>query len=425
MKILLISFRFAPYNSVGAVRVSKLARFFVDRGHDIRVLTAQGTVQPATLSVEIDESLVERTNWLNVNFLPQLFFGGKKEVVANGYSTKVSFVKKLGHVYQSLFNFPDDAIGWYPYAIRSGKKLMDTWKPDLIYASGLPATGLLVARSLSKSSGVPWVAELRDLWVDPSRYPYPNWRRRLETHLENKILNMADAIVVVSKPLADYLRDRFSCPIKVIRNGFDRNDFVGLGDLSPTLKDELRIVYPGVVYPKFQNVEPLLAALGMLGKEAESVRVVFYTKYMGGVMALAEKYGVAHLIISKGRVSYQESLKAQMEADILLLLAWADPEFPKERGVLPVKLFEYFGARRPILTVGFGYDIASEMVRDLNAGFFSNEPREIAEQLRDWIRIKQENGQIPALPKDVQKGMTRQEQFEILEDFLEKSIMNS
>ena len=41
MKILLISFRFPPYNSVGAVRVSKLARFLMDHGHDIRVLTAR------------------------------------------------------------------------------------------------------------------------------------------------------------------------------------------------------------------------------------------------------------------------------------------------------------------------------------------------------------------------------------------------
>ena len=121
-----------------------------------------GTVQPATLAIEMDESLIEQTNWFNVNFLPQLFFGGKKQITTTGYSTKVSFVKKLGNLYQSLFNLPDDAIGWYPYAVRSGKRLMDSWKPDLIYTSALPATDLLVARSLSQLSGVPWVAELRD-----------------------------------------------------------------------------------------------------------------------------------------------------------------------------------------------------------------------------------------------------------------------
>ena len=209
MKILLVSFRFAPYNSIGAVRVSKLARYLLDHGHDIRVLTARGTVQPATLSLEVDESLVERTRWFNVNFLPQLIFGGKKQITTSGYTTKVSFVKKLGDLYQSLFNFPDDAIGWHPYAVSSGKKLMDTWKPDLIYACALPATDLLVARSLSWYSGVPWVAELRDLWVDPSRYPYGNWRRHLESRLENKVLSAANAIVVVSKPWAEYLRGRF------------------------------------------------------------------------------------------------------------------------------------------------------------------------------------------------------------------------
>ena len=263
------------------------------------------------------------------------------------------------------------------------------------------------------------------MWVDPSRYPYGNWRRRLETRLENKVLRAANAIVVVSEPWAEYLRGRFSCPIQVITNGFDRNDFMEQEDSSPPLEDKLRIVYPGVVYPNFQNVEPLLAALGRLGSEADNVRVVFYTRYMGAVMALAEKHGVAHLIDSKGRVSYHESVRAQMEADVLLLLTWADPEFPEERGIIPGKLFEYIGARRPILTLGFGSDVASEIVRDLKAGFVSNDPVAIAEQLRDWIRIKQENGRIPALPKDIQKGMTRQEQFEILENFLEKLIINS
>lgn len=425
MRILLVSFRFAPYNSVGAVRVSKLARFFLERGHDIRVLTARDAIQPATLTSEVDESLVVRTGWFNVNFLPQLFFGGKKQITTTGYSTKVSFIKKLGNLYQSLFNFPDDAIGWYPYAVRSGKKLIDIWKPDLIYTSALPATDLLVARALSKSSGVPWVAELRDLWVDPSRYPYGSLRRRLETHLENKVLRAAHAIVVVSKPWAEYLRSRFSCPIQVVTNGFDRDDFVELEDLSPPLNDELRIVYPGVIYPNFQNIEPLLAALEQLGEEANSVRVVFYTRYMGAVMALAEKHGVAHLIVSKGRVSYQESLIAQVEADILLLLAWADPKFPEERGIIPGKLFEYIGARRPILTLGFGYDVASEIVRGVKAGFVSNDPNEIAEKLREWIRMKREKGQIPALPKDVQKGMSRQEQFEILNDFLQEHLFSS
>lgn len=43
---------------------------------------------------------------------------------------------------------------------------MVNWKPDVILASAMPYTSLLVAAKLSRKYDIPFVAELRDLWVD-------------------------------------------------------------------------------------------------------------------------------------------------------------------------------------------------------------------------------------------------------------------
>ena len=40
MKILLVTFQFAPHNIVGSVRVGKMAKALKEFGHDVRVLTA-------------------------------------------------------------------------------------------------------------------------------------------------------------------------------------------------------------------------------------------------------------------------------------------------------------------------------------------------------------------------------------------------
>jgi hypothetical protein len=43
--------------------------------------------------------------------------------------------------------------------------------------------------------------------------------------------------------------------------------------------------------------------------------------------------------------------------DVLLLLLWNDP---RERGVYTGKLFEYLGARRPILGIGPADNVAAD-----------------------------------------------------------------
>ena len=416
MKILLISFFFPPYSTIGAVRTGKLARFLLDHGHDVRVLAAKDLPLLTTLKEEIPSEQVHYTRWISPNFLPELLFGGRKKIAQQGYKTSSGKLKKLGYYFRLLLHFPDEMIGWLPFARREGRKIIAAWQPDLIYASGKPFSTLILASQLSRATHTPWVAELRDLWTDNHDYEFPRWRQRLEASLEKKTLSSAAGLVTVSTPWADLLRRKYVKPTTVIYNGFDPADYPPISEIGTSPADELHLIYTGTFYPAFQNPTPLFAALKLLPElERRQIKIHFYTRYIEALQATAQDYGVEDCIEHPGLVPYRDALQAQMEADALLLFLWGKEE---QEGWFPAKMFEYMGARRPILGIGTGKDLASDLIRTRQAGLVSDQPQEIAAELSRLLAQKRASGTIPFLPASVQSGFSRAEQYENLLEFI-------
>jgi glycosyltransferase involved in cell wall biosynthesis len=425
MKILLVTCFFPPYNAIGSVRTGKFARYFRQHGHEVRVLTARDLPLLTNMKEEIPAEFVTATRWFNLNAIPEMLFGGRKQIVQTGYKIKSGSVKRLGFYYRALLHYPDEMTGWQPFAVSAGKKIIQEWKPDLIYTSGKPFTAFLVAKKLSEWSGIPWVAEMRDLWMDNHDYPYPDWRRKREMKLEKTVLSTAKALVTVSVPWAEAIGKKYQKPAAVVYNGFDPADYPALEDLAQPQPDHLRIVYTGTFYPAFQDCSPLLEALALMGPEREKISVEFYTRYLDVILNRAKELGVDHLIQQKSFIPYRQALQSQMEADLVLLFLWAKKEESEQIGNYPAKLFEYLGARRPILGLGLGEDLPTKLIRERQAGFVSNQPEEIAAQLRSWLAQKQKDGRIPFISDEARRGFSRDEQFAVLEKFLEGQLQTT
>lgn len=421
MRLLIVSYYFPPYNTIGAVRVGKTAAGLARLGHDVRVLTADHLPLPESLPLEIDEQRVTRTRWWDVNRPVQWALGGRHRVAAQGYAVTGRFAalaKPLGRWWRTLINYPDGQIGWLPFAMRGGHELLGHWRPDAIFASAMPATSLLVASRLARRHVVPWIAELRDLWTDECGYAQPTWRKALERRLERSVLSSAAGLVTVSQPLADILQSQFARPTAVVLNGYDPLDFASICEMPPR-GGPLRIVYTGMIYEGRRDPEPLLEALARLGEVANGIRVAFYGRYLQTVHNLASRHGVGRLIEVHEPVPYRESLRMQQQADVLLLLLERDPE---QRGVFTGKLFEYLGARRPVLAVGPTGNVAADLLVERQAGVVSNDVDAIARQLRAWLAQKQQCGGLPALPATVGAGLTRTEQVAKLDAFLHELV---
>jgi hypothetical protein len=425
MKILLISFFFPPFNSVGAIRTNKTAKTLADAGHDIRVISCANQSLPSSLPLEISENNVEYTRWWNVNSPVEFLLGGKNKVAAKGFVPSANhlpdLVINMGAIYRNLLNFPDGQVGWYPFAKRAGDRIIQRWVPDLIFASAAPYTSLLVASALSRKYNIPWVAEFRDLWVDNHQRTRPLWRNYFERKLERFVLRSACGLVTVSRPLAEILESKYKQPCEVITNGFDPHDYPD-SPKTPFSNGTIHIVHTGQLFGIWRNPSPLFSALALMGNEAEKIRVHFYGRHIGLALNIAESYGVSHLIEIHKQVSYIEALKIQSEADVLLLIPGQGQGI---QGVYTTKLFEYLGARRPILCIGASEGVAAELIRERDAGVALDHPEEIVQQLKQWIQQKNDNKELPYLPAQVGKGFTRKEQTEKLVKFLQTCLNNS
>jgi glycosyltransferase involved in cell wall biosynthesis len=431
VRILLVSWYFPPANASGAVRVGKLAKFLTERKHDVHVLAGRNRDLPHTLPLEVARDRVHFADCIDVNrplyFLQDLYrsaFGHEGEQplrsaasVEKKSETGRSVLQRLSDLYVHLIKYPDRHVGWIPAASMAARRLTVSWQPDLVYASGPPFTTLLLGHRIARRLRVPWIAEFRDRWVDDPYNEYPDWQRRRLSSLERRVVSTAAGIVTVSEPWAEMYRTKFGKPVSAIYNGFDPADFPIDRPGSPRApSDELDIVYTGVIYAGRRDPSPLFQAIGLLGNDRGRVSVSFYGSEPELVLPVAERCGVTDRVRVHPAVPYRESIEIQRSADVLLLMQWNDP---KEQGNCPAKLFEYLAVLRPILGLGLENGVPATIIRDRQAGFFSNDPQEIAAQLKGWLTRKQRHGNVPFLPVAARQGMSRDTQFQALEEFIQ------
>ena len=441
MKILVLSWYFPPGNTIGAIRVGKLAKYLHERGNDVRVVAGRHWDLPETLPLEIPADRVRYSNFTDINWprdvLRRLYdrlAGGAAPQAAPARPTGpsgsrdeasplTSSLRCLSDLYTHALNLPDNRIGWLPWAVRDAKRISRRLRPDLIYASGPPFTCLLAGHLVSRQTGVPWIAEFRDRWVDDPYNDYPQWRTNLLARLERRVVASATGVVTVSEPWAEFYRAKFGKPVATIYNGYDPQDFAfEPDDGNPPPSDKLTITYTGVIYSGRRDPSPLFEALKLLGPDRQRCRVVFYGSAPDLVRPVAERCGVGDLVEVHPPVPYKESIQLQRAADVLLLLQWNDP---KEQGNCPAKLFEYFAVRRPILGLGLEDGVPAKFIRERSAGFFSNDPTLIAAQLRSWLAEKERNGFIKSLPPEAREGLSRAVQFEKLEHFIGECLASA
>lgn len=421
MKILIISYFFPPYNAMGAVRVGKTAKYLSLLGHDVRVISAKDQPLPSTLPLEIDAELVSYAPQINIDRPVELLIGGKEKVIEKGYSEikiRNGLAWKLGNVYKKMIHFPDRQIGWYPFAVREASELVRTWQPDVVYASATPYTSLLVADTISRRFSIPWIAELRDLWMDNHYRDLPTFRLFFEGKLEKKTLLSASAFVTVSQSLAAILREKVSKPVEVIYNGFDPEDYP---DRPALAKDNvLSIAYTGSLYEGKRDIEPLLEALSKAPHLKSRVKIHLYGYGHSKAVNEAKKFNLEGIVENHGMVSYSESLAAQVNADVLLFVLWNDE---REKGVLTGKLFEYMGASRPILAIGAANGEAAQLLKAANSGCVANTAKEITEAIDKWLDEKS-NGILSQPMPPIYEDFTRLKQTERLSAFMNSVLIN-
>jgi len=382
-KVLVITYYFPPMGMGGVQRVAKFVKYLPRFGWHPVVLTVKDVEyfsHDPSLLEDIPKGVkITRSGSLDplrVLFLSKKLFKAKKR--GDQKTTKVYAAKRPNFL--SWFLFPDNKIGWLPWALAKGFLLCKREKIDLIFSTSPPVTAHLLGCLLKLFTGVRWVSDYRDLWgggYQDEYLPTPfHWW--LKTRLQRTFLRKADGVVCVNELLCQKLKETEirSRESVTIQSGFDSEDFRSSRKAEAGF---FKIVYMGTFSPD-HNPEPFFAALSHLLREnviPKNKVEFFHVGLCAGINleSLSTKYDLGDVVKTKGYLPHKEAVKFIGDAHLFLLAIT-----PQKKGevIITGKIFEYLAARRPILAVVPPKGAAARIINQFKAGKVAS-PEDISE----------------------------------------------
>jgi glycosyltransferase involved in cell wall biosynthesis len=338
-KVLVIAYYTPPLGMSGVMRVTKLVKFLPRFGWDPIVLTVRRIAY-----YHYDEDLLKDWPGIAVHRTCSMDPARLRGLLLPNRPVARTGTGRAGRL-ANVLCFPDAKIGWYPFALASGKSIIRSEQPNALFATAPPFTGLKVGMALKRFSGLPLVSDFRDPW--PMGFvPPPAWRMARTRRFRKNALNLSDAVLAVNQGTASFLDGK----AEVIENGYDPDEM----SVPPVRFDGFSIVYVGNVWenePEFRTVVEAVQNL-------PHVRL----RLVGGLSDKLKRELAVHSNFEHlGLLSHARTLAVMKGADLLLYI-------PKPNQAAGIKLYEYLGAGRPILSVGNERTEAEELIERHGAG---------------------------------------------------------
>lgn len=350
-RVLLFAYYFPPMGLSGVQRVAKLAKYLPDHGWKPTVIT----VAPGGYFA-YDEGLLEELRTREIEIVrtfsldPTRLFGTERVVALPNEERR----RRLSSLSQWLF-VPDNKIGWYPWAVAAGVRLGRGAAFDAVLSSAPPYSGHLAAARVSELLRIPLVVDFRDDWLENPRHVYPTAMHRwMHRRLERRVLGRARRVLTINEPIRRSLLQRaraggLSPAIEVVPQGFDPEDFARAPHVERSAK--LRLLYTGIFYDA-QTPDYFLRGLAELLERRPELRERIEAVFVGLVpdasRELAGRLGLDRVVRFEGYMTHAESVGWLGSADVLWMTVG------RREGAEQIstgKLFEYFGAAKPILAL--------------------------------------------------------------------------
>jgi len=356
MKVLIVSYYFAPQNLIGAVRPTKLAKYLARMGHDVTVLCGAGRDGKIDPTLQRDLEGLKDVHLLT-EWNPLRWWYMKKKPAAApakaGSAAPAAAAPKSGG--RRLAARAVDALYcWLRWMSdvhfshlgrRELKKLSGPY--DAVFSTYAPFSVHQIAQQAKKRGlAKRWIADFRDEVGMPFAYQAGKMQRYMDM-----IRRDADVISAVSTGFLEMMH--FEEIGRVLSNGFDRED---LPEVEAQEDAEcLRVVYCGQMQDSRREVgnrdiTPMFRALAKLVEEGflkkEEIRLVYAGREGRLFTSYAAASGLEGCVEDHGQVSRRESIALQKGAAILLM---GSHHMSTQRGILTGKLFEYMMMDKPIV----------------------------------------------------------------------------
>lgn len=339
------------------------------------------TVTPNEIS-NYDESLVKEIPkgietirvpiWEPFGLYKKLTGKKKEENVQPGFLDEGSgskWMQELAYWVRGNVFIPDAKRFWIKPAQKTLLRYLKDNHVDAIVSTGPPHTTHIIALKAKVKLGVPWLADFRDPWTFVDYYEklkLSKYADRRHHNLERKVIEAADKSVTVSWSWAkDFNQLGFSTKVEVITNGYDPSDFTSENQI---LDSEFSITHIGSMNAD-RNPHILWIVLEKLCNSDEEFRDKLRIRLIGpvdhSVFKSIEKHGLNQHLEHIKNLPHSEVIPHLQSSQVLLLPL---NDTPNIAGVIPGKLFEYLGARRPILCIGDERGDSARIINEVNGG---------------------------------------------------------
>ncbi|MGE3849566.1 MAG: glycosyltransferase [Gammaproteobacteria bacterium] len=252
--------------------------------------------------------------------------------------------------YLDLMAVPDRWLSWVPFGVLQGVALARRVRPSAVVSTYPIASAHLIGYGISRLTGLPWVADLRDPMLQ-NTFPSGRLRRRAFGFIERLIVRHARAMVVTTPGAARFYRERYPefdpSRIIVVQNGYDEFNYVERSAPTTPRDDVLVLLHSGVVYGQDRDPTQFFIALRRVLDDPAMPRVRVVLRAPGGELPLADmaaRHGLADMVEVAPPIPYRDALAEMMRADGLLILQAEGCNHQ-----IPAKAYEYLYARRPII----------------------------------------------------------------------------
>jgi len=372
-KVLFLTYYWPPSGKASLHWPLKMIKYLPEFGWQPAVLTVEDESfmqKDESMEKEIDSSLVVlKTPSIEPFEFYKIFTGKGKDAQLVASETISKENKSLAHrislwIRMNLF-IPDARIGWYPFAVKAGNRLLRSEIFDAVVSIGPPHSVHLAAAKIARNANIPFYPVFIDPWLNIAYYKGQSRSKltvMIDGWLEKRTLEKSRrAIFVTETSLADYVS---SYPFlkekgRVLHWGFDEEKFAGFKRIKKQ-GDEKVILHSGNIFD-FQNPEKLWGYLKQKIDSGENFRIWFTGTVSPGVKRSISEAGLDGCTSYLGFLSYDEMLEVLAQADYLLVCAMEKRHFPG-------KLFEYLRTGIPILAYGDDNIEVEGVISSANAG---------------------------------------------------------
>ena len=348
-KVLVIAYYFPPMGLSGVQRTLKFVKYLKNYNWEPTVITTDDVgyfAHDDYLNNELDEA--------NVRVIR---VAGRDP---NSLLSKFGTIKLPREIFRKVFSklsqtfyIPDNKINWAKKALEKTEELLQTENFDAIFVSAPPFSSFHVFSQIKKKYRISLIIDYRDLWYTSyfAFYPTP-FHKTMHKKMEYNVLKVADRIIVTNRQIKEKLLNTFQFltfnDVIIITHGFDPDDFEK-AIVIPKHNKRMILTYSGI-FMVYNTPEYFLKAFKQISIEHPEIAKNIELHFVGFLrkenQRLVRKLNLQEFVYDHGYVDHQHAVSKIISSDVLWMMVGNRKNID---AILPGKVYEYIGAKKPII----------------------------------------------------------------------------